>query len=57
MLEVRLWELRDMEIFQNTHLQFCLIIMGDHSKCSINTMFNTGTVVKKCQYFGSGFSK
>jgi UDP-N-acetylglucosamine diphosphorylase/glucosamine-1-phosphate N-acetyltransferase len=29
----------------NTGLQFCGLIMGDHSKCGINTMFNTGTVV------------
>jgi UDP-N-acetylglucosamine diphosphorylase/glucosamine-1-phosphate N-acetyltransferase len=28
-----------------TGLQFCGLIMGDHSKCGINTMFNTGTVV------------
>ncbi len=26
-------------------LQFCGLFMGDHSKCGINTMFNTGTVV------------
>jgi UDP-N-acetylglucosamine diphosphorylase/glucosamine-1-phosphate N-acetyltransferase len=29
----------------NTHLQFCGLMMGDHSKSGINTMFNTGTVV------------
>ena len=30
--------------------------MGDHSKCSINTMFNTGTVVcVSCNLYGSGF--
>lgn len=28
-----------------TGQQFCGLIMGDHSKCGINTMFNTGTVV------------
>ncbi|MNS37825.1 hypothetical protein D3C72_700550 [compost metagenome] len=28
-----------------TGLQFCGLLMGDHSKCGINTMFNTGTVV------------
>ena len=33
------------ERFVNTGLQFCGLIMGDHSKCGINTMFNTGTVV------------
>lgn len=30
---------------ENTDLQFCGLMMGDHSKCGINTMFNTGTVV------------
>lgn len=29
----------------DTQLQFCGLMMGDHSKCGINTMFNTGTVV------------
>ena len=30
--------------------------MGDHSKCGINTMFNTGTVVcVSSNIFGSGF--
>lgn len=29
----------------NTNLQFCGLIMGDFAKSSINTMFNTGTVV------------
>ena len=31
--------------FENTGIQFAGLIMGDHSKCGINTMFNTGTVV------------
>ncbi len=31
-------------------------MMGDHSKCGINTMFNTGTVVGVgCSIFGGGF--
>ena len=30
--------------------------MGDHSKCGINTMFNTGTVVGTCcNLFGGDF--
>lgn len=29
----------------DTGRQFCGLIMGDHSKAGINTMFNTGTVV------------
>ena len=34
--------------FAKTGLQFCGLMMGDHSKCAINTMFNTGTVVGVC---------
>ncbi len=41
---------------KNTGLQFCGLIMGDHSKCGINTMFNTGTVVGVgANIFGGGF--
>lgn len=40
----------------STGLQFCGLIMGDHSKCGINTMFNTGTVVGVgANIFGGGF--
>jgi len=40
----------------NTGLQFCGLMMGDHSKAAINTMFNTGTVTGICaNIFGSGF--
>ncbi|MBS1783702.1 MAG: GlmU family protein [Bacteroidetes bacterium] len=39
-----------------TGLQFCGLMMGDHSKCGINTMFNTGTVVGvSANIFGAGF--
>jgi hypothetical protein len=32
--------------------------MGDHSKCGINTMFNTGTVVGvSANIFGAGFPR
>lgn len=42
----------------NTGSQFCGLIMGDHSKCGINTMFNTGTVVGvSANIFGPGFPK
>lgn len=34
--------------FEDTGLQFCGLIMGDHTKCGINTMFNSGTVVGTC---------
>lgn len=44
--------------FERTGLQFCGLIMGDHSKCGINTMFNTGTVVGvSANIFGSGFPR
>ncbi len=45
---------KDMPV--DTGLQFCGLIMGDHSKCGINTMFNTGTVVGVgANIFGGGF--
>jgi UDP-N-acetylglucosamine diphosphorylase/glucosamine-1-phosphate N-acetyltransferase len=41
---------------ENTGLTFCGVVMGDHSKCGINTMFNTGTVVGvAANIFGGGF--
>ncbi len=44
--------------FTNTGLQFCGLMMGDHSKCGINTMFNTGTVVGVgANIFGAGFPR
>ncbi|NDK57658.1 GlmU family protein [Pontibacter fetidus] len=44
--------------FKNTGQQFCGLIMGDHSKCGINTMFNTGTVVGvSANVFGTGFPR
>jgi len=54
---VRLWNYPQGS-FTNTGLTFCGLIMGDHSKCGINTMFNTGTVVGvNCNIFGSGFQR
>ena len=54
---VRLWSY-GKQTFVNTHLQFCGLIMGDHSKCGINTMFNTGTVVGvNANIFGPGFQR
>lgn len=51
--KVRLWCYQN-EIYQNTDLTFCGLIMADHSKTSINTMFNTGTVVGvSANIFGS----
>ena len=41
--------------FRETGHSFCGLIMGDHSKCSINTTFNTGTVVGvSANIFGTG---
>jgi UDP-N-acetylglucosamine diphosphorylase/glucosamine-1-phosphate N-acetyltransferase len=55
--EVRLWSY-ETEGFAKTGLQFCGLMMGDHSKCGINTMFNTGTVVGvSSNIFGSGFPR
>lgn len=55
--EVKLWDFTK-ERFRKTGTQFCGLIMGDHSKCGINTMFNTGTVVGvSCNVFGAGFQK
>lgn len=55
--EVRLWDY-ETESFARTGLQFCGLMMGDHSKCGINTMFNTGTVVGvSANIFGSGFPR
>jgi len=55
--EVRLWSY-ETENFAKTGLQYCGLMMGDHSKCGINTMFNTGTVVGvSANIFGSGFPR
>lgn len=55
--EVKLWNY-PAQRFVPTGLQFCGLIMGDHSKCGINTMFNTGTVVGVCaNIFGDGFPR
>jgi UDP-N-acetylglucosamine diphosphorylase/glucosamine-1-phosphate N-acetyltransferase len=55
--EVKIWNYPKGR-FIHTGLQFCGLIMGDHSKCGINTMFNTGTVVGvSANIFGSGFPR
>jgi UDP-N-acetylglucosamine diphosphorylase/glucosamine-1-phosphate N-acetyltransferase len=54
---VKLWSY-ETDNFAKTGLQFCGLMMGDHSKCGINTMFNTGTVVGvSTNIFGSGFPR
>jgi UDP-N-acetylglucosamine diphosphorylase/glucosamine-1-phosphate N-acetyltransferase len=53
--EVKLWDYASGH-FRKTGLQFCGLIMGDHAKCGINTMFNTGTVVGvSANVFGGGY--
>lgn len=55
--EVKLWSYAENH-FVKTGLQFCGLIMGDHSKCGINTMFNTGTVIGvNVNIFGTGFPR
>lgn len=55
--EVKLWSYAE-DCFVQTGLQFCGTIMGDHVKCGINTMFNTGTVVGvNANVFGAGFQR
>jgi UDP-N-acetylglucosamine diphosphorylase/glucosamine-1-phosphate N-acetyltransferase len=55
--EVKLWS-EAKSTFVKTGLQFCGLIMADHSKCGINTMFNTGTVVGvSSNIFGAGFPR
>ncbi|MBW6460306.1 MAG: GlmU family protein [Bacteroidales bacterium] len=55
--QVKLWNYAD-QTFVETGLQFCGVIMGDHSKCGINTMFNTGTVVGiNANVFGPGYHR
>jgi len=54
---VKLWNYPQKK-FLLTGLQFCGLIMGDHSKCGINTMFNTGTVVGvSANIFGHGYQR
>lgn len=55
--EIRLWSYAKKG-FEKTGLQFCGLMMGDHSKCGINTMFNTGTVVGvSANIYGGGFPR
>ncbi|WP_299527691.1 GlmU family protein [uncultured Lutibacter sp.] len=55
--EVRLWNY-ESEKFDKTGLQFCGLMMGDHSKSAINTMFNTGTVIGvSSNIYGSNFPR
>ena len=51
---VKMWDYQSRQ-FEKTGLQFCGLIMGDHTKAGIGTMFNTGTTVGVCSnIFGGG---
>lgn len=55
--EVKLWDY-ETERFEKSGQQFVGLVMGDHSKCAINTMFNTGTVVGVfANIYGAGFPR
>lgn len=55
--EVKLWDYTT-ERFEKTGLTFCGVMLADHAKCGINTMFNTGTVVGVgANIFGAGFPR
>ena len=55
--EVKLWNY-ETQRFAKTGLQFCGLMMGDHSKCGINTMFNTGTVIGvNANVYGAGYPR
>jgi UDP-N-acetylglucosamine diphosphorylase/glucosamine-1-phosphate N-acetyltransferase len=52
---VKVWS-EELNTEISSGLIFCGLHMGDHSKCGINTMFNTGTVVGvACNIYGGGF--
>ncbi|PIE48771.1 MAG: glucose-1-phosphate thymidylyltransferase [Flavobacteriales bacterium] len=55
--EVKVWDY-STDRFVKTGHQFCGMFMGDHSKCGINTMFNTGTTIGVCaNIYGSNFPR
>lgn len=54
---VKIWNY-PQKTFIDSEEQFLGLIMGDHSKCGINTMFNTGTVVGvSSNIFGPGYPR
>jgi UDP-N-acetylglucosamine diphosphorylase/glucosamine-1-phosphate N-acetyltransferase len=55
--EIKLWSYPDGR-FLRTGLQFCGLIMGDHTKTGINSMLNTATVLGVgVNIHGSGFPR
>ena len=54
---VKMWDYQAKKFKDSGH-QFLGLYMGDHSKCAINTSFNTGTTVGvNCNIFGAGFPR
>ena len=54
---VKLWSY-ESERFEDTGLQFCGLMMGDHSKTAINTMINTGSVIGvSVNLYSAGFPR
>ncbi len=54
---IKLWNYKKGG-FKDSGLQFCGMMMGDHSKSGINTMFNTATVVGvSANIYGGGFPR
>ena len=55
--KIRIWNYTTRH-FERTTLQFCGLMMGDHSKAGINTMFNTATVLGVgVNVHGAGFPR
>lgn len=55
--EIKLWNYR-VHHFRRTGLQFCGLIMGDHSKAGVNSIFNTATVLGVgVNIYGTGFPR
>jgi len=54
---VKMWDY-SCNKFKDSEQQFLGMYMGDHSKCAINTSFNTGTTIGvNCNIFGAGFPR
>ncbi|MDR1112514.1 MAG: glucose-1-phosphate thymidylyltransferase [Bacteroidales bacterium] len=54
---IRIWDY-EKQTFADTGLQFSGLLMGDHTKCGISTMFNSGTVTGVgCNLFGHGYHR
>ena len=52
---IKMWDYESKQ-FMDTGHQLCGVILGDHSKCGINTMFNSGTTLGvSTNIFGAGF--